>query len=570
MKNLMAADGIKRRVLIVDDEWINCELLGAMLSQNYDIDFASNGEEAMAALAKADYSLILLDLLMPVMDGFEVIKRCRADKRLRHIPIIVSTSEKSAEVKSIRAGAADFITKPYSMPEVIIARCERIIELNEDKSIIRLTERDKVSGLYTREYFFAYIQRLLPRLTTPMDALVLNINRFHIINELLGSSEGDRVLEHIGSLISGMMKPLHGIACRSESDKFFLFLERQEQYETLVEELQAKLNETSRAYDLHLRAGIYHCPGDDSDPEIWFSRAKAVCDRISGQYGMLTAEFNSELYMQTVFRERLSNDVDDAINNRHFKVYFQPKYRIQGDRPVLSSAEALVRWIHPELGFISPGEFIPLFEQNGLIRKVDLFVWREAAAQIKRWEQQYGITLPVSVNVSRIDIFDPELEDKLTEIIETFSLKPADLILEITESAYADDSAQLTGVVSSLQSRGFRIEIDDFGSGYSSLNMLTAIPFDVLKLDMQFIRTMLSDPKKQRLVELVLEISEFLEVPVVAEGVEEEKQLLTLKKMGCDIVQGYYFSPPVPAERFGGLIKKELAAELTSAPCAEG
>ena len=559
MKNYMTASGIKRRVLIVDDELINRELLGAMLSQTFEIETASNGQEAMMTLTQPDanFSLILLDLMMPVMDGFEVIERCQRDEVLKRIPIIVMTSEKSAEVRSIRMGAADFITKPYDMPEVILARCERIIELSEDKSIIRSTERDKVSGLYTRGYFFAYLQRMIPRLEKPMDALVLNLDRFHLINELFGRDEGDRVLATIGELISEKLSELRGIACRSESDTFFLFCERQQEYESLMEEMQSKLAAFAKSRSLRLRAGIYSCEEHESEPEAWFSRAKAACDRIRGQYGSLATRYNNELYERTVFHERLIGDIDDAIHDRNFVVYFQPKYRIQGERPVLASAEALIRWIHPELGFISPGEFIPLFEQNGLIRRVDHYVWRSAAEQIKRWREQYAMTIPVSVNVSRVDIFDPELEKKLCDILDEFSLTPDDLMLEITESAYADSADRLIEVVNSLRDTGFKIEMDDFGSGYSSLNMLTEIPIDVLKIDMQFIRRMLLDDKNLKLVRLVMDIAGFLDVPVVAEGVEEEEQLNVLRQMGCDIVQGYYFSPPLPAERFGALIEQE-------------
>ena len=559
MKNYMTASGIKRRVLIVDDELINRELLSAMLSQTFEIETASNGQEAMMMLTQPDanFSLILLDLMMPVMDGFEVIERCQKDEALKRIPIIVMTSEKSAEVRSIRMGAADFITKPYDMPEVILARCERIIELSEDKSIIRSTERDKVSGLYTRSYFFAYLQQMVQRLEKPMDALVLNLDRFHLINELFGRDEGDRVLATIGELISEKLSELRGIACRSESDTFFLFCERQEEYESLMEEMQSKLAAFAKSRSLRLRAGIYSCEEHESDPEAWFGRAKAACDRIRGQYGSLATRYNNELYERTVFHERLIGDIDDAINHRDFVVYFQPKYRIQGERPVLTSAEALIRWIHPELGFISPGEFIPLFEQNGLIRRVDHYVWRSAAEQIKCWREQYGMSIPISVNVSRVDIFDPELEKKLCDILDEFSLAPDDLMLEITESAYADSADRLIEVVNSLRDKGFKIEMDDFGSGYSSLNMLTEIPIDVLKIDMQFIRRMLLDDKNLKLVRLVMDIAEFLDVPVVAEGVEEEEQLNVLRQMGCDIVQGYYFSPPLPAERFGELIRQE-------------
>ncbi len=558
MKKLMETGGMKRRVLIVDDEQINRELLGAIVSQSYETVYASNGEEAMNALSgDTSFSLILLDLLMPVMNGFEVIERCQADDRLRRVPIIVMTSEKSAEARSIRMGAVDFITKPYDVPEVILARCERIIEMSEDKSIISSTERDKVSGLYTRGYFFAYLQRLAEHIEAPMDALALDIDRFHLINELFGRQEGDSILKRTGELISELLCESDGIACRVESDVFFIFCKRRDDYEPVVAEIQARLREGSRSRNLRLRAGIYNFSDIDTSAEACFSRAKAACDRIRGRFGALTERYSRELHERTVFHERLIGDIHDAVKNRDLTVYYQPKYKILGDRPVLTSAEALVRWNHPELGFISPGDFIPLFEHNGLIREVDRFVWREAAAHIRRCRDRYGVTIPVSVNVSRVDIFDPELEDKLAEIIDDFSLSPADLMPEITESAYSDNADRLIEVVNRLRDKGFKIEMDDFGSGYSSLNMLTSIPIDVLKLDMQFIRNMLIDEKSMRLVELVIDIARYLEVPVVAEGVEEEAQLNALRDMGCDIVQGYYFSPPLPADRFDELLEKE-------------
>lgn len=560
MKRLMTTSGMKRRVLIVDDELINRELLGAILSQSYDTVSAENGKKAMEILADpdADFSLILLDLMMPVMDGFAVIEQCRADEQLRRIPIIVMTTEKSAEVRSIRLGAADFITKPYDMPEVILARCERIIELSEDESIIRSTERDKISGLYTRDYFFAYLQRLLPHLDAPMDALALTIDRFHSINELFGNKEGNRILRCTGDLIGEMLASSIGIACRSESDTFLILTERREDYRELIAQMQEKLGSLVKGRHFHLKAGVYSCEQGESDPETWFSRAKAACEHIRGGFGETYARYTTELYERWVFRERLIVDVQDAIDNRDFVVYFQPKYRIQGERPELVSAEALIRWIHPALGFISPGEFIPLFEKNGLIGKVDHYVWREAAAQIRRWREQFGVSLPVSVNVSRVDILDSELENKLSDILDEFSLDPSELMLEITETAYADHAERLIEAVNNLRSRGFKIEMDDFGSGYSSLNMLTSIPIDVLKLDMQFISRMLLDQKALRLVEMMIDIAGFLDTAVVAEGIEEEQQLTALKEMGCDIVQGYYFSPPLPAERFSELIKKEL------------
>ncbi|MCR4837354.1 MAG: EAL domain-containing protein [Eubacterium sp.] len=250
--------------------------------------------------------------------------------------------------------------------------------------------------------------------------------------------------------------------------------------------------------------------------------------------------------------------MDDALKNKDFVVFYQPKYDISEGRPKLKSAEALIRWKHPELGMISPGDFIPLFESNGLIQKLDNYVWQEAAAQVKLWKDEFGITIPVSVNVSRIDIYDPELEEKLLTLLRKYALSPENLLLEITESAYSNNAQGLIETVNHLREEGFRIEMDDFGSGYSSLNMLTTIPIDVLKMDMKFIRNMQRDEKSQKLVELVIDIARFLQVPVVAEGVETEEQLKLLAQMGCDIIQGYYFSRPVPPEEFRVFIEKEI------------
>lgn len=562
MKTFLEANR-KRKVLAVDDEIINLEIINEILSHNYEVDFAYNGKEALELLSDpdADYSLVMLDLMMPVMDGFEVIRRMKADERLRRFPIIVMTADKSAEVKSLRMGAADFVTKPYDIPEVILARCQSIIELNEDRSIIRSTERDPLTGLYSREYFFVYIRSFLSQLTDSMDALVLNFDRFSLVNDLLGRDEGDRIMKKTAELITTVILKSHGIACRTDGDIFYVYCERRDNYEECVKEIQDAINRENPAHTLRLRGGVYEPASGDELPEAWFDRAKAACDHIRDRYDRLIGRYSRELYERFIYEERLIAEIDEAIEQRQLTVYYQPKYDIRGETPVLTSAEALVRWIHPELGFISPGDFIPIFESKGLIRKIDRFVWRETAAQIRRIKDTYHTDIPVSVNVSRINIFDPELKDVFLNIISEFDLQPQDLILEITESAYANDENLLAEVVAELRNKGFRIGMDDFGSGYSSLGMLTAMPFDILKLDMSFIRNMTVDEKSLKLVELVLDIARFLNVPVVAEGVEDERQYLQLKKMGCDIIQGYYFSPPLPADKFDRLIQRSIGGE---------
>lgn len=565
MEKIKQSAGIRSRVLIVDDEMINREILGNILQDTYEITFAENGRQALDILSDEDirYSLILLDLLMPEMDGFEMLEALKEDERLRSIPVIVMTSEKEAEVRSIKLGAIDFITKPYHMPEVILARCERIIEMSENEDLIRSAGIDELTGLYSRVFFFEYIRQFKAyKLGLPMDAIVININHFHLINEIHGRKKGNDVLRMVAGYITGYLDRISGIACRAEADTFYIYCKHRDDYKDIMDEISAKMQADTGYPKIRIRVGIYPNIDNRTPVETIYDRARLACDRLRGDFTRSVEYYSDELHQKTIYNENLINDIDRAIEDEDFIVYYQPKYAVQGDRPRLSSAEALIRWKHPSLGMISPGDFIPLFEENGLIQRLDHYVWSHAGAQIKEWKDKYGITIPVSVNVSRIDIYDPELEKRLTDILKSNGISEKDLLLEITESAYSNDSKRLIEVVESLRRAGFRIEMDDFGSGYSSLNMLTSLPIDVLKIDMKFIRGIEKDEKERRLVTIIMDIARFLKVPVVAEGVENKEQLEIMKDMGCDLIQGFYFSRPVPPEEFEALIEKELSQEL--------
>ncbi|WP_298769895.1 EAL domain-containing protein [uncultured Fibrobacter sp.] len=561
MEKMRQYSSLKRRILIVDDELVNREILCNILRDIYEVDCVDNAKEALDRLSHqgAAYSLVLLDLLMPVMDGFEFLNHRNDDERLKRIPVIVMTSEKESEVRSLELGAADFIKKPYDMPEVIIARCRRIIELFEDKNLISHTERDSISGLYTRDYFFEYIRQIeLWSSDIPRDALVFDVEQFHLVNEFCGRPFGDHLLAKIGETMRKELSPMNAIACRADADTFYIFSAHQDDYTALQEALGKVISEFFKMSNVRIRYGLWENVSRDVEIEAWFDRAKTACNSNRGDFTQAFARYDNELHSRRVYEETLIRDLQEAIDHHDLKVYYQPKYNITGDVPRLASAEALVRWIHPKLGFISPGDFIPLFESNGLIQKVDNFVWTEVAIQIRKWKEQYGAILPVSVNVSRIDILDPELEPKLKRIMDVNGLSPADYLLEVTESAYSENMSRLIDVVENLRKLGFRIELDDFGTGYSSLNMITTLPIDILKIDMSFIRNMEKDERNLKLVELVTDIAKFMKIPAVAEGVESQSQLDILKKMGCDIIQGYYFSKPVPPEEFVPFIEKEL------------
>ena len=551
--------GIKRKVLVVDDEYVNRQMLGYIISQQYDVLYAENGRDALEKIraAKSDISLVLLDIMMPEMDGFELIQIMKDDDELKTIPIIVLTSEETAEVKSLQLGAADFIMKPYNRPEVILARVGRIVELSEGRNIINDTERDTLTGLYNQNYFYKYARELDHYFTNwDMDAVVIDVDHFHLVNSLYGRAFGNEVLKKIADTLRSILSDtIDGYACRYEADMFFLYCTHLDDYEVIRCRIVDELDALADGRKIRVRFGVYANVDRGLSVEERFDRAKLASGQIRNNYVKAVSYYDDKTHKDSLFAERLIHDVHMAIDNKDLVVFYQPKYGVLGDEPVLKSAEALIRWNHPEFGMINPGKFVPLFEQNGLIQYLDHFVWEEAARQVRKWKDEYGVTIPVSVNVSRMDIYDPKLEARLLDILDQNNLEPSDYMLEITESAYADDSDQLIEVVEKLREKGFKVEMDDFGSGYSSLNMLTMLPIDVLKLDMQFVKNVHTDEKSLKLIQLVMEIAEFMNVTVIAEGVENEEQYKLLKQAGCDIIQGFYFSKPVSAEEFTKFIK---------------
>ena len=544
----------RRKVLIVEDEMVNRELLKLVLKDDYDLIFVETGEEATEVINAqiGDLSMVLLDLNLPDMNGIDILKNMQGDDKLRAIPVIVLTADRDAEVSSLDVGAADFISKPYPRPEVIKARVRKSIELSEDRIIIGQTEFDHLTGLYNREFFYHFAEQFDFRHgDIETDAIVININHFHLINERYGRAFADEVLKHIGERIKEIIGEDEGIACRREADTFLIYCKHRTDYTEILEKItEGATGAGMERSVVRIRMGVYPRVDKSLDEERRFDRAKSAADTVKSTFTKAVAIYDDALHESAIFAEQLLLDFPKALSDKQFKVYYQPKYDIRGENPVLSSAEALVRWEHPEFGMVNPGLFIELFEDNGLIESLDTYVWKEAAAQIKEWKERFGKSVPVSVNVSRVDMFNPDLANIIHSIVRENNITQDDFILEVTESAYTEDSDYIISMVQKLRSRGFFIEMDDFGSGYSSLNMLTNLPIDALKLDMQFVRSAFKRGKDTRLLEIVIEIAESLDVPVIAEGVETEEQMLTLKELGCDIAQGFYFSKPVPAEQF--------------------
>ena len=475
-------------------------------------------------------------------------------------------SEKEEEltfIEFVMENLATFLGIVTGVLALILLLVIRIF-MNKEKArrsekLIASAEIDKLTGVYNKNFLFEYANRMRNKhAKKPMDAIMIDVERFHSINALNGQEFGDKVLSTLGEKIKAVFNEEGTLAGRLDSDHFCVFRWHENNYKELLNSLQSKMDESLPNVKVHLRMGVL--PGQTKmDPETMFDRARIACNLARGQYNKLPlVVYDDSVREKRHYEQRLINDLKRAVQNQEFEVYYQPQYDIQSEPPVLKSAEALVRWRHPELGMVFPGDFIPLFEEHGLIGEVDKCVWRKAAKQIALWKSKYGKVIPVSVNLSRVDIFDPSLEKTLDGLLRENKLDHKALKLEVTESAYTENANQVINIIERLRAKGFEIELDDFGTGYSSLGMLSSMPIDVLKMDRSFIINMHNSETAVQMVKLILDLAKEMKIPVIAEGVEDKIELMMLKEMGCDIVQGYYFSRPLPVEGFEELLNKEI------------
>lgn len=440
---------------------------------------------------------------------------------------------------------ADYFTKPLRMRNI---RSQE--KAAEGRRIISKTERDHLTDLYNWNYFILYANKIFQEHPEKqMDAVVVNIDRFHSVNALHGWEFGDHVLQELGKEIKQFVNETGGIAGRYEGDRFNIYCPHREDWQVQLERFQARMDRLSHNATIRLRMGVKPWQAG-MKPVQQFDRARTACNMRQEDYKSQVRIYDTAMGQQEERDQRLLNDLLRAVEARELEVYYQPKYDIRSEQPVLFSAEALVRWHHPDLGLIMPGEFIPLFERSGQISILDKYVWETAVSQIAAWKDQYGTVLPVSVNLSRVDVFDSNLINTLNRLVDLYGLKRNNLKLEITESAYTENADEMVRVIKGLRSNGYEIEMDDFGTGYSSLNMLSSMPIDILKMDIAFIRNIEKSEKDLRLVEVIVEIARCLKLPIIAEGVETEGQLKLLRDVGCNLVQGYYFSRPLPATEF--------------------
>ncbi len=409
-----------------------------------------------------------------------------------------------------------------------------------------------LKGIGKRNRFRRNVTNLLYTSKREIGFIQFDICKFKIINDLYGEKFGDEILHFI----------LHELAGCCRGDQYFIHLrsdvfmvvteyDREEELTDLIHRLDQRIS-CFKDVKLQLVYGVYSA--EDRSMELRQMEDRAAMARKAAQKNSLS----QILFYREQFKEQLYNrkfieeNMQAAIAGRQFKMYLQPKYSIAKNEII--GAEALVRWRHPERGMIYPDQFIPIIEENGFIQKVDYYIWEEACRFIKKCADANLPPIPVSVNVSRLHLRDNKCIGVLSDLIRAYGISRKLLQLEITETA---DDRQITRKALQLKAEGFTLLMDDFGSGYSSLNILLETPFDVIKLDRKFIENMMVTKKGRLILEQVVSMAGKLKLGLLAEGVETKEQIAVLERIGCDQVQGYYYAKPMPAEEFLRLLKRQ-------------
>ena len=626
-------------ILVVDDVPENLRLLSTTLTQaGYEVRSAINGRVAMMSIAVDPPDLILLDVTMPEMDGFEVCSQLKADPKTAELPIIFISAlgEVLDKVKAFEVGGADYITKPFQIGEVL-ARVHHQLELGNLKKQLqghnqqlqtaltiraeaeaqvrqfnqeleqRVLERtqqlqttnqalqreiqerqqaqakllqmamyDSLTGLPNRTFLLERLDQVLQNGQTSSSyqqvvLLILDCARFEAINDTLGHLRGDQLLITIANRITDTV-PCNSLVARLMGDEFaILFSESHQNLETLVETVQQALSQpmTLGEYEVMVNPSMGVALSEPSYQEAEHLFRDAYQAMVQAKHHRTGSWrlFQPEMHQKALHRLSLEGKLRKALQNNELQVYYQPIVTLnhvepEGELFQVVGFEALARWFSPELGFVSPGEFIPLAEETGLILPLGDWVFETACNQIRDWNQGRSPDdfLFMSINFSVHQLNREQVATHIENILHHSQVQPHWLKLEITESVLMQNPAVVLSALEQLRSQGVQVSIDDFGTGYSSLSYLKSLPVDILKIDRAFIKDLESDQDDLRILETILSLSRALELKVVAEGIETQHQAEQLSNLGGQYGQGYWFAKPLDSEAAGALLRSRDAA----------
>jgi diguanylate cyclase (GGDEF)-like protein len=600
---------MKGKILLVDDRVENLELLSSILTKaGYEVRRAINGSTALMGVKSVSPDMILLDINMPDMNGYEVCRNLKQDPKYQEIPIIfISALDDGLDkVKAFAAGGIDYISKPFEMMEVL-SRVENHLQIQaarlklkylnielEQKVVERTAElvaakqaleqenaerqtaqamlehmawHDPLTDLPNRAWLMGQLQMLFEKAqqetTYQFAVLFLDCDRFKVVNDSLGHIVGDRLLNHVAQRIKNCL-PQNAKVARFGGDEFIILLEpisHLDEAKILAEKIQKELVAPLyiEPHEMFISAsiGIAMSDREAKHPEDLVRNADLAMYQAKTLGKARYCVFNQVLYNDAQKRLELETDLRRAIERQEFFLEYQPIISLKTNR--IEGFEALVRWLHPTKGLIMPNNFIPVAEETGLIVPLGRWVLEKACRQFYSWKTELDKTFisdlskglspfKISVNLSVKQFSQLGLIEAIDQIFRDTEFKGINLNLEITESALMEDPQSAGLLLNELRDRHIQIAIDDFGTGYSSLSYLHRFSVDTFKIDRSFINRLASKGDGLRIVEAMVLMARSLDIKVVAEGVESSEQALQLQQLGCDYAQGYWFSKPVNSQ----------------------
>lgn len=561
-------------IMMVDDEPILMDVLRAFLEEEGYQNFVTVEESpsAIDVMRKRNPDIVLLDLKMPEVTGFEILEQVRADQNLQRVPVIVltSSSDPATKLKALELGATDFLAKPVDASELALRlRNTLTVKAYQDE----LTFYDALTGLPNRARFLDRLDWSLKgaqRSGESVSVLKVSIDRFNQINGTLGPNAGDSLLRQVANRLNNSVRLSDVVSntgrddiwqnlARLGGDEFSILLPGGNAGEDAAYVANRILTVLRNSFDIDGQevfvtgsAGIAVYPEDASTTDSLMRNASAAAE-FAKQQGRDNYQFYSREINKRA-KERLSTEsqLRRAIDNKEFVLHYQPKVEVATGKVL--SMEALVRWQHPERGLLSPYHFISIAEGAGLIADIGEWVIYEACCQNKIWQSEGLGSLNISVNVSPQQFAPKHLQKTLDAAIKSgMDLKY--LVIEITESMLMGDEERTLDILNQIRKAGPKLSIDDFGTGYSSFGYLKRFPVDEIKIDRSFLVEIPQKKDDCAIVRAIIAMAESLEMSVVAEGVERQDQLDFLSELKCDVIQGFFFSKPLPADEFAKYVR---------------
>lgn len=567
-KRILIIVPMKKILVIEDDQSIRKLVLKLLSKAGYEAIAAENGKKGVQ-LARAEApNLILCDIMMPELDGYGVLSALQQEEATAMIPFICLTAkdERATLRQAMQLGANDFLTKPFTRDELLSAIATQLnkyetIEVQKTKAVqealarfnnlVYVDSSTKIPNqLVLRDRFRELLASFNPSAEL-VPVAVLSLDQFEQLNYSLGTDYCDLLLQAVVDRLIPYADG-EGTVARLNSELLALILPpvpnrtaAEEVARNILNSLEGSFTLAEHNVFVTCSMGIALYPESGADIDNLLKNAKAAMYRAKDKGGNSYQIYAKTIQEKSYDRLMLETGLRNAIEQEQLRLYYQPKVNIETGKIV--GVEALVRWQHPERGLIYPGEFIPLAEETGLIIPLDEWVLAAACKQATLWYAA-GLHLPVAVNLSGRQFNQPDLSLRIIKILENAGLEPSLLELELTESAVVQNPAQAIATLKKLKAIGITLSLDDFGTGYSSLGYLQQFPFDILKIDRCFVRNLTPDSKGAALISAILKMAESLNLKAIAEGVETEAELEILRLNQCNLIQGYWFSPPLTPE----------------------